>query len=43
MSTLKILEKEIQTTDLSWYQMNIIPYTKKKDNEAVSKGLLVSA
>ena len=25
----EILEKEIQTTDLRWYQMNIIPYKKK--------------
>src|SRR5665213_703810 len=24
----EILEKEIQTTDLRWYQMNIIPYVK---------------
>lgn len=29
----KILEKEIQTTDLSWYKMNIIPYFQKKDNK----------
>ena len=29
----EILEKEIQTTDLRWYQMNIIPYVKKKDNK----------
>lgn len=26
IETAEILEKEIQTTDLSWYQMNIIPY-----------------
>ena len=26
-----ILEKEIQTTDLRWFQMNIIPYLIKKD------------
>jgi two-component system phosphate regulon sensor histidine kinase PhoR len=26
----EILEKEIQTTDLRWYQMNIIPYVKMK-------------
>lgn len=25
----EILEKEIQTTDMRWYQMNIIPYKKK--------------
>ncbi len=28
----EILEKEIQTTDLRWYEMNIIPYVKMKDN-----------
>ncbi|MBC7626098.1 ATP-binding protein [Ferruginibacter sp.] len=28
----KILEKEIQTTDLRWYQMNIIPYVIMKQN-----------
>ncbi len=28
----EILEKEIQTTDLRWYQMNIIPYVRVKDN-----------
>ncbi|MFN3999157.1 ATP-binding protein [Algoriphagus sp.] len=33
MATSRILEKEIQTTDLCWYQMNIIPYFKGKDNE----------
>lgn len=29
----EILEKEIQTTDMRWYQMNIIPYVKRKDNK----------
>lgn len=29
----EILEKEVQTTDLRWYQMNIIPYVKIKDNK----------
>lgn len=28
----EILEKEIQTTDMRWYQMNVIPYVKIKDN-----------
>lgn len=28
------LEKEIQTTDKKWYQMNILPYLVKKDNKA---------
>lgn len=33
----EILEKEIQTTDLRWYQMNIIPYviTKTKKTDGV--------
>ncbi len=30
----EILEKEIQTSDMRWYQMNIIPYIKQKDNKA---------
>lgn len=29
----EILEKEIQTTDLRWYQMNIIPYVKIRDSK----------
>jgi two-component system phosphate regulon sensor histidine kinase PhoR len=29
----EILEKEIQTTDLHWYQMNIIPYVKMRDKK----------
>lgn len=29
----EILEKEIQTTDLRWYQMNIIPYVRMEDNK----------
>jgi two-component system phosphate regulon sensor histidine kinase PhoR len=29
----EILEKEIQTTDLRWYQMNILPYVTYKDNK----------
>ncbi len=28
----EILEKEIQTTDLRWYQMNIVPYVIMKKN-----------
>ena len=28
----EILEKEIQTSDMRWYQMNIIPYIKQDDN-----------
>lgn len=30
----EILEKEIQTTDLRWYQMNIIPYITQRNNKA---------
>ena len=30
----EILEKEIQTTDFRWYQMNIIPYIIQKENKA---------
>ena len=33
IDTTEILEKEIQTTDLRWYQMNILPYVKKKENK----------
>ncbi|MGZ5829821.1 MAG: hypothetical protein ACXWJW_14950, partial [Xanthobacteraceae bacterium] len=29
-----MLEKEIQTTDYRWYQMNIIPYVSFKNNKA---------
>jgi two-component system phosphate regulon sensor histidine kinase PhoR len=29
----EILEKEIQTTDRRWYQMNIIPYVKMRNNK----------
>lgn len=28
----EVLEKEIQTSDMRWYQMNIIPYIKQHDN-----------
>ncbi|MDB5133233.1 MAG: histidine kinase [Mucilaginibacter sp.] len=30
----EILEKEIQTTDLRWFQMNIIPYVAQRTNKA---------
>ena len=40
INTNEILEKEIQTTDLRWYQMNIIPYvvikTKKTDGVIIT-------
>lgn len=29
----EIFEKELQTTDLRWYQMNLIPYIIKKKNQ----------
>jgi two-component system, OmpR family, phosphate regulon sensor histidine kinase PhoR len=32
INTGQILEKEIQTTDMRWFQMNIIPYLIKKEN-----------
>jgi two-component system phosphate regulon sensor histidine kinase PhoR len=38
--TGKILEKEIQTTDLRWYQMNILPYVLKRHNR--SNGVIVT-
>jgi len=34
MDTGEILEKEIQTTDMNWYQMNILPYLVRKENKA---------
>jgi two-component system phosphate regulon sensor histidine kinase PhoR len=36
----EILEKEIQTTDLRWYQMNILPYIQKQDNR--SNGVIIT-
>ncbi len=30
IDTGEILEKEIQTTDMRWYQMNVLPYVVKK-------------
>lgn len=40
MDSNEILEKEIQTTDLRWYQMNILPYIKKEDNK--SNGVIIT-
>jgi two-component system phosphate regulon sensor histidine kinase PhoR len=34
ITTGEVLEKEIQTTDLRWFQMNILPYIIKKNNKA---------
>ena len=36
----EILEKEIQTTDLRWYQMNIIPYVRQKDKS--TNGVIIT-
>jgi two-component system phosphate regulon sensor histidine kinase PhoR len=36
----EILEKEIQTTDLRWYQMNIIPYVKMRDKK--TNGVIIT-
>jgi len=36
----EILEKEIQTTDFRWYQMNIIPYTIAKTNK--TNGVIIT-
>jgi two-component system phosphate regulon sensor histidine kinase PhoR len=36
----QILEKEIQTTDLRWYQMNILPYHVKKENK--TNGVIIT-
>jgi two-component system phosphate regulon sensor histidine kinase PhoR len=32
--TQNILEKEVQTTDMRWFQMNILPYIRKVDGMA---------
>lgn len=36
----EILEKEIQTTDLRWYQMNIIPYVTQKTQK--TNGVIIT-
>lgn len=40
IDTKEILEKEIQTTDMRWYQMNIIPYVKIKEN--LTDGVIIT-
>lgn len=40
MNSNEILEKEIQTTDLRWYQMNIIPYVIMKSNK--TNGVIIT-
>lgn len=36
----EILEKEIQTTDMDWYQMNILPYIIKSKN--ITNGVIIT-
>jgi len=40
ISTGEILEKEIQTTDGRWYQMNILPYLQRKEKR--TNGVIVT-
>ena len=40
ISSGEILEKEIQTTDCRWYQMNIIPYLIAKENR--TNGVIIT-
>lgn len=40
METGEILEKEIQTTDRRWYQMNILPYIIRKENS--TNGVIIT-
>jgi two-component system, OmpR family, phosphate regulon sensor histidine kinase PhoR len=36
----EILEKEIQTTDLRWYQMNVLPYVTRNTNK--TNGVIIT-
>ncbi|MGE6221824.1 ATP-binding protein [Nubsella zeaxanthinifaciens] len=40
ISTGQILEKEIQTLDRCWYQMNILPYIVRKENR--TNGVIIT-
>jgi two-component system phosphate regulon sensor histidine kinase PhoR len=40
LQTGRILEKEIQTTDMHWYQMNILPYHVRKENR--TNGVIIT-
>ncbi|WP_025145891.1 ATP-binding protein [Pedobacter jeongneungensis] len=40
IDTGEILEKEIQTIDFRWYQMNILPYIVRKDNK--TNGVIIT-
>lgn len=40
IQTEEIFEKEIQTSDMGWFQMNIIPYLVKKENR--TNGVIIT-
>ncbi|GGE41592.1 two-component system phosphate regulon sensor histidine kinase PhoR [Pedobacter psychrotolerans] len=40
IKTGELLEKEIQTTDMRWYQMNILPYLVQKGNQ--NNGVIIT-
>ncbi|MFW0718665.1 sensor histidine kinase [Pedobacter sp. N23S346] len=40
IDTGEVLEKEIQTTDLRWYQMNILPYIVQKNKK--TNGVIIT-
>jgi two-component system, OmpR family, phosphate regulon sensor histidine kinase PhoR len=40
MATGQILEKEVQTTDKRWFQMNILPYYVRKENR--TNGVIIT-
>lgn len=40
IETNEDMEKEIQTTDLKWYQMNILPYIVRKSNQ--TNGVIIT-
>lgn len=40
IATNEILEKEVQTTDNKWYQMNIVPYIEREDNR--TNGVIIT-
>jgi len=40
IDTGELLEKEIQTTDMKWYQMNILPYRERKKN--TTNGVIIT-
>ncbi|MEO5681585.1 MAG: ATP-binding protein [Chitinophagaceae bacterium] len=40
IATGEILEKEVQTTDKRWFQMNILPYVVRKENK--TNGVIIT-